>query len=383
MKTKFLLLTCGLLLFSIFLVGCNGQRYLKKGKYERALELSITKLRNRPGNEKAAKTLNKAYNHEVKLKMEEVMRLKASTDIYKWEKIVNNYERLNYFYDEIARCPACLKVIPDPNRYTADLDEAKANAASARYDLGIEQLKLNTLRNSQEAYRHFLKAKSYIINFKDVDKQMQIAKDAGTLRVVMEHIPMHSRRLELSNEFFENKIQEYLLNMNYDFVRFYTPEEAQTYNIKPHQYLQCRFDDFVVGQVSIYEKEQEVSRDSVILKTEVLPNKEKKNTYATVKANLHTFTKTLTSGGLLDMQIVDANTGSIVSQNKLPGTFVWETRWGWYTGDERALTDDQLNYIKQREAYPPAPQQLFIEFTKPIYSQVTSKISNYYKGYSL
>ena len=212
---------------------------------------------------------------------------------------------------------------------------------------------------------------------------MQLAKDAGTLRVVMEHIPMHSRTMQISNEFFESKIQEYLLNMNYEFVRFYTPEEAQTYNIKPHQYIQCRFDDFMVGQVTIHEKEQDIIKDSVILKTETLPNKEKKNTYGTVKVTLHTFTKTLTSSGLLDMRIVDGNSGAMISQNKLPGTFVWETRWGWFNGDERALNDDQKSYVKQREAYPPAPQQLFIEFSKPIYNQVVGKINSFYNPYRI
>jgi hypothetical protein len=383
MKTKFHLFICSIFILCIVLTNCTGKRKLQKGNYEQALERSINKLRKSPGNEKAAKTLDQAYNLNVKNRMEDVMSLKNSSDLFKWEKIIVHYERLNYLYDEINRCPACLKVIPDPNRYTTVLDEAKSNAAAVRYDLGIEQLKQKTLVSAQNAYRHFLQAKNYIVNYKDVDKQMQLAKDAGTLRVVMEHIPMHSRTMQISNEFFESKIQEYLLNMNYEFVRFYTPEEAQTYNIKPHQYIQCRFDDFMVGQVTIHEKEQDIIKDSVILKTETLPNKEKKNTYGTVKVTLHTFTKTLTSSGLLDMRIVDANSGAMISQNKLPGTFVWETRWGWFNGDERALNDDQKSYVKQREVYPPAPQQLFIEFTKPIYNQVVGKINSFYNPYRI
>lgn len=383
MKTKFYIITGSILILSFAIVNCTGKRKLQKGNYEQALDRSINKLRKSPGNSKAAKTFNQAYNLDVKNRMEDVLRLIPSSDVFKWEKIIVHYNRLNYYYDEINLCPACLKIIPDPNRYTTDLDVAKTNAASVRYDLGLEQLKLNTIVSAQNAYRHFLQAKNYVVNFKDVDKQLQIAKDAGTLRVVMEHIPMHSLTMQLSNEFFESKIQGYLKNMNYEFVRFYSPEEAQTFNIKPHQYIQCRFDDFVVGQVYIYEKEQEVHRDSVILKTETLPNKQKINTYGTVKATLHTFTKTLTSSGLLDLRIVDATSGTLFNQSKLPGTFVWETRWGWFNGDERALTDDQKNYIKQREAYPPAPQQLFIEFTKPIFNQVTSNVSSYFSNYRL
>jgi hypothetical protein len=383
MKANFYFLLIGIAFTSFTLTDCTGKRKLQKGNYEEALQRSIFKLRKSPGNEKAAKTFEQAYNLEVKLKMEEVIRLKASSDLYKWERIVVNYNRLNYLYDEINRCPGCLKIIPDPNRYTTDLDNAKMNAAEVRYNLGAEQLKLKTLVSAQNAYRHFLQAKGYVTNYRDVDKQLEQSKELGTLRVIMEHIPMHSRTMQLSNEFFENKIYEYISGLNYDFVRFYTPEAAQEINLKPHQYLQFRFDDFVVGNVSIYEKEQQMVKDSVIIATETLPNKVKKHTYGTVKADMHTFTKTLTSSGLLDMRIVDASSNSIVNQNKLPGTFVWETKWGWYNGDERALSAEQLNYIKLREANPPAPQQLFIEFTKPIFNQVVSKISSYYGAYRL
>ena len=383
MASKFFLTLSCFLLITLALTQCTGQKDLQKGNYEHAISRSISKLRKSPDNEKAANTLIEAYNLHVKLKMEEVARLKTSNDLYRWETIINTYTNLNNICDQINRCPACLKIIPDPNRYSKDLDDARQNAAATRYDLGIEQLKLNTISSAQSAFRHFLSAKSFVSQYKDIDTQLKLAKDAATLKVIMEHIPMHSRSLTLSNEFFENKIQEYIANLNYEFVRFYTPEEAQSLNIKAHQYIQCRFDDFVLGQVSLHEKEQEMLKDSVILKTETLPTKEIKNTYGTVKATVHVFTKSLTSSGLMDLRILDANTGSTLSQTKLPGTFVWETRWGWYNGDERALSKDQLGYIKLKESYPPSAQQLFIEFTKPIYTQITATLNSFYSKYRL
>ena len=343
------------------------------------MERSITKLKKSPDNAKALKTLNQAYNLEVKIRMEEVYRFKNGTDIYKWEKIVSHYKKLNSFYDDIQRCPACLKVIPDPNRYVTDLDDALNRAANVRYDIGVNLLTTNSLQDAQEAFRNFLIAKSYVNSYKDIDQQLKLAKEAGTLRVVMEHIPMYSRSMQLSTLFFENQIHEYLTSLNYEFVRFYTPEQVRTYNVTPHEYIQIQFDDFVVGQTSLYEKEKMVTRDSVVLGTD----KEKKNVYGTVKATLHTFTKTMTSTGVIDMRIVDAKSNSVLSQNKLGGTYVWETHWGWFTGDERALSSEELDCVRQREAFPPPPQQLFIEFTKPIFSQVTARVISQYKRYRL
>ncbi|NUM32055.1 MAG: hypothetical protein HUU47_06995 [Bacteroidetes bacterium] len=385
MKRK-LLNTLSFLLIVFFVINiesCTGNRSLNKGNYDLAIKRSVKKLRKNPNNKKAKQTLIKAYNLAVKVKMEEIYRLKETSDMYKWEKIVDLYSNLNSISADIDHCPACLKIIPDANTYTTSLNEAKYNAATVRYNLGIEQLKLQTITSAQDAYRHFAKAKFYIENYKDIDKLMATALEAATIRVVMEHIPMHSQSLKLSNEFFESKIFEYINALKYDFVRFYSAEDAATYNIKPHQYILLRFDDFVVGQTNTYEKETEVSKDSVVLKTETLPDKTTKKIYGTVKANLHTYSLSITSTGLLDMRITDATSNTILVQQKMPGTYIWETKWANFNGDARALNNEQLNMTKQKPGVPPPPQQLFIEFTKPIYSQVTNHLNNYYKKFNL
>ena len=78
MKLKFYLFSTAFILFSLLLFSCTGQRKLQKGNYSLALDRSINKLKKSAGNQKAAKTLKEAYNYEVKIKMEEVMRLKSS-----------------------------------------------------------------------------------------------------------------------------------------------------------------------------------------------------------------------------------------------------------------------------------------------------------------
>jgi hypothetical protein len=83
---------------------------------------------------------------------------------------------------------------------------------------------------------------------------------------------------------------------------------------------------------------------------------------------------------LLDFQIKDMN-GVVISQEKMPGTFVWLDTWGIYRGDERALTEQDKVLLNRRESIPPPPQDLFIEFTKPIYSQLISKVRNFYSRY--
>jgi len=45
------------------------------------------------------------------------------------------------------------------------------------------------------------------------------------------------------------------------------------------------------------------------------------------------------------------------------------------------LTADQKRICNTREINPPPSQQLFVEFSKPIYDRLTSKIRDYYKNY--
>ncbi len=204
----------------------------------------------------------------------------------------------------------------------------------------------------------------------------------ATLKVVLEQIPVHSRSLSLSNEFFQNKINEYVSsNRMNEFVRFYTPQEAKTTKLeRPDHMIRLQFDDFVVGQVFFKESTETFTRDSVVVgKTEV--NGVKKDVYGTVTAKYTVFRKTVSSRGLLDMQIYDPAADRVVNQEKLPGEFVWTSEWASFKGDERALDKKQLALCNRREVPPPAPQDLFIEFCKPIYSQVTSSLSRFYRNY--
>jgi hypothetical protein len=103
--------------------------------------------------------------------------------------------------------------------------------------------------------------------------------------------------------------------------------------------------------------------------------------YNTVKATLYYSRKTTTSKGIVSFKIIDAKTNALLAIEKMPGEYVWASEWATFNGDERALTSQQLQLCKQKEKVPPPPQDLFIEFTRPIYEQVTTKIRNFYKNY--
>ncbi|PIQ19876.1 MAG: hypothetical protein COW65_18215 [Cytophagales bacterium CG18_big_fil_WC_8_21_14_2_50_42_9] len=220
-------------------------------------------------------------------------------------------------------------------------------------------------------------AEQFSPGFKDAKQKIDEAYAAAILKVVVEPVIVNRGMYELSNEYFQNKIHEYLQNYERtSFIKFYTPKEVRTQSLIPDQVLTLSFDDFVVGQMYMKEKEQEIKCDSVIIS-----KKDERNVYGTVKAKYISFEKNISSSGLLDFRVMDWKTKHIITQEKMPGTFIWQDEWATYKGDERALADEHKEMIRRKESPNPDPQFLFVEFTKPIYDQLTSKIQSFYRRY--
>ena len=583
---KKLLFPIFVLMALVLLDGCtSGKQAYQKGNYDDAVLKAIHRLRKNPNSKKAAATLQSSYPMTIQWHKDNIERAKLSNYEFKWEKVISEYKRVNYLYNELSRCPACMRLIVNPVHYVAELNDARNQAAEIRYARGEEML-IRARENrdrleAREAYNHYMAACNMLKDYKDSRDKMAEAKFLATLKVVVEPMPIHSRNLQLSNEFFENKIMEFMETMPVnEFVQFYSYTEAKNIGLKdPDQIIRLQFDDFVLGQVYFKEKEIQQRRDSVVLAVikasnevsisnalaysgndpvntlkyasttsfisplftydhPVLAggNKDKvtvchkipaslgvaktitisknalqhhldhgdvegtcngeaepidpadnqeesnstgststgsedenntgtntnsggtsgtgsdnggsttgtsggsttsetstgssttetsgnttttgnnggifdnhpnsgnteqttsgqtttgqggqqeakpttKNVYGSVKATMHIFNKTLTSKGVLDFQIIDAHSQRVLTQEKMPGEFVWYTEWGYFNGDERALDSYFIEITKLREATPPPPQDLFVAFTQPIYRQVTHKIRNFYRAY--
>ncbi|MDQ3291204.1 MAG: hypothetical protein M3Q05_07935 [Bacteroidota bacterium] len=370
----------GFLMYSLlFLIyACSsGKQSFEKGDYDKAVYQAVNRLQKDPNNKKALTTLQQAYRYAREDHQNRIKDALNSSEVFHWEKVIQEYESLNSLIESVRRCPSCRQVIRTEDKFQVQLESAKEKAAEVRYNLGVKLLKENNRNSAKEAYQHFERADQFIPDYKDVKQKLNSAYLAALLKVVVEPVEIEKGIYQLSNEYFQNKIFEYLQHYEEkSFIKFYTPQEAKSNTLVPDHVLSLSFDDFVVGQTYLKEKEQEVSRDSV--KTGTV---EGKDVYGTVKAKYITFEKTISSSGLLDFRVMDWKSKNVLTQEKMPGTFVWRDEWATYKGDERALSKEQKRKAKRRESPNPAPQFLFVEFTKPIYNQLTSKIESFYRKY--
>lgn len=368
-------------LTTLILGSCSsGKKALENGDYDKAVYTAVERLKASPNNRKAFETLAAGYDYALGRHLTRINDVKLSNDIFKWEEVARNYQSINNLANAVDACPVCMEAVPQPKKFISELADAQYFAAEARYENAKKLLSLKTRVAAKEAYFDFERAEQYYPNYRDARTLQDSAYWAAVFKVVVEPVVVNSRLYQLSNEYFQDKITEFMLNYETrSFIRFYSPQEASQTKLIPDQVLTFSFDDFVVGQTYVKERIEDIKLDSVkIGETKSIPAKP---IYGTVTGKLNTFEKTISSSGLLDFQIRDFRTNKIITREKMPGTFVWVDTWATYRGDERALTDEDKKLLRRRESLPPLPQDLFLEFTKPIYSQLVSKIKNFYSRY--
>jgi hypothetical protein len=367
----------------VFLAACSsGKKAYERGNYYESVMKSIQRLRQNPDHDKSLETLKNAYSLAVDFFVNQAENEIASNSTYKWRNAIQAYTSINSMYEALKQCPGCLKAVRNPKEYYAQIGPLKEKAAEESYNAGVAALMAGTREEAKRAYFLFADAQNYVPGYRDVLEYMDKAKFEATVKVVVEQIPVPAR-YNLSGGFFQDKVEEFL-HGNYsdqEFVRFFTPEEAQSTNLPYADHImRIQFDDFSVGNIRMTEREETLTRDSVRIGETKIDDKTIP-VFGTVKAKLTTYRKEVLSTGLLSMVIVDAKTNGILTHRKFNGEYGWISSWARFNGDERALTDKQLELCKLRETQPPVPQDLFLEFTRPIYNQLVSSIRGFYQNY--
>jgi hypothetical protein len=84
---------------------------------------------------------------------------------------------------------------------------------------------------------------------------------------------------------------------------------------------------------------------------------------------------------VLSLRIIDAQTNRELQLKNFSGKYVWATESASFQGDDRALTAEQKKMCEKKAMLPPPQQDLFVEFTKPIYTQAVSFVQSAYSRY--
>lgn len=383
MRKYFPFIMIGLLLIN----SCStGLKSLQRGDYYEAITKAAGRLANDPDNRKAAQVVKEGYPMAITFYQEEIDKMLTGNDPLKWKRTLDIMKTVNSMSDVVRRIPAARQLINNPKMYTSEIAEVQNRAAEEYYNLGIDELKKSTRENAKRAYFNFIKADELIRNYKDTRQKIREAKELATLKVIIEQIPVNGKYEYSANFFYDNVFQ--FLNEKFqdkDFVNFFSPEEAEKTKLKyPDMVLQMGFYDFFIGRPTHFEEEKEltkqveekyqikISKDSTVTKTRLV----------TKKGKIRIVTDQVASGGLLELRAVEFQSQKIVFTDKIPGQFTWENKYAVFVGDKDALDNNLLSMVNNSVKMPPAQQDMFVLFTKPIFNQLTGKLSNYFRQYN-
>lgn len=357
----------------------SPSRLFRRGDYYKATIASVKKLRLKPNDYRAQEVLVKAYPLAVDNLQQSIDRLQYVEEPDKYYAVVRYYGMLNTLATEISRCPKAFELVSDVVDYSEELQLARQAGAEAYYLLGSELLSMGDVESARQAVICFQNTNNFINGYKDVRYRLSQAEAESVLQIFIRKPEINSEYTILLDNFCESLVAD--LNRRYrlhDDINFwaYTYRGVDFY----HHEVMMDFANFYIEEPRVLKKITNSYRDSVITGYANVRG-ERYPIYSTVNAKFTENIMEVLVTGFLNVQIVDVDEDKVIQSIRIPGEFVWATSWGTYQGDERALDDRQFEMCNRRQPIPPHPQELFIEFSHPLYDRVLNFLTDFYRRY--
>lgn len=360
--------------------GCKtASKLYDKGNYDEAVELAVKKLQKKPDNEMRA-LLQSAYQYAVNDHEIRIHQLSSNTNDLKWEWIYAEYSSLQRLYEAIHRSPEALAIV-DPADYSSYLNTYADKAADTRFQRGMMWMDKNDKLSFRNAYREFEVALQYRPGDLTFINRKNEAYENAVVNVVV--LPMENNRFRFSsynNSEITNLENDLLRQLQYkagnEFVKFYSSWDADSRNIQIDQFVDLRFNSFDLGRTRDERSTREVSKDVVVKETVYRPDSIVKE-YKKVFAKITTTKRTMLSEGNLQINIRDASGHWLWSDN-VRGDHSWHTEFSNFSGDERALSENDKQLVNRRQDYPPHEDEITRCIMNEINSNISGRVRNYF-----
>lgn len=366
-------------LCTIFLFSCkSAEKLYNKGRYDEAVMLAAKKLQKKPGNAELLNVLQDAYRFAVNGHESNIRNLANSNSDLRWEHIYSEYQQLQALYEAIRRSPSVYDIV-QPTDYSSYLATYKEEAGNARYERGLELMDQDNKQSYRQAYYEFQKALALKPGDLSIKQKMQESYENAVTNVVIQ--PLNRFGYQYTNYDFDYRnfnyeILRYLNNNKGQFVRYYSPSEARSGHLKTDNSVEMRFSDVNIGRYRDQRSTREVSKQ-VVSKEIVISKDSVVREYTTVKVKIITTIRSINADGLLQATVRDYYDRRIWNDT-YRGEYSWTYSFATYTGDERALSDEDKKLINQREQWPPSNDEIIRIIMEEIQRKAQCGISDYF-----
>ena len=378
MKLKFYTLTFVILTTLAFSCKTASKLY-QKGNYDEAVEVAAKKLQKDPGDAKLRDIIQNSYRYAVEDHESNIRNHSNSSNELKWEWVYNEYSSLQRLYEAIRKVPQVYELV-QPRDYSPDQLAYADRAGEVRYDRGMRLMQSDNKQGFRDAYREFQAALGYKPGDQNIQERMNEAYDYAMVNVVI--LPMDDNGFRFSSyntanqNFDEQVVRNLQYNSGNEFVKFYTSWDAKSRNIRADEVIDMRFSTMNLGRLYDKKSKREVSKEVVIKEIVYKPDSVVK-VYGKVTAQITTTTRSMRSEGLLQLSIRDGS-GRFLWSDDYRGNHDWNTEFATYTGDERALSENDRKLIQRREETPPREDEIIRCITDEISNNILSRLRDHY-----
>lgn len=341
-----------LIFFTTVLAGCGSTKFRAPVSEDKPLFAAINELIKRPDNPKAQNDLTYFFNQAVARHEEAASVYRNSADPSRWDKLLKELNALQTIYTATQAIPNATRFV-QPKNYLGELEATREDAADFYWQQAMDNFEKDGRQSSLLAYDLFRKASSYVNGYKDANRLSKEAWENSIVNVVVlpvqENYPTFFRDwdpgLRYRAEYFQEQLVRELggRSATHYPARFFTDIEVSNDYIRPEWELNAKW-DYINTTTSIPSSEKrEVSKN-------ILAGKDStgKPVYVFVKATISTTTRSVSARGTIGYTLSSTYNGKIIDMGSATDNVSWTETSISYTGDKRALSDDELKLIKVR-----------------------------------
>lgn len=367
----------------LFFASCKtaGKLY-EKGNYDEAVETAAKKLQKDPNDEKLRNILQSAYHYAVEDHESKIRNNTESGNELKWEWIYNEYVALHRMYEAIRKVPSVNNIV-HPTDYSSYLITYGDKAGDVRYERGLAFMQHYDKQSYQNAYREFQVAERLKPGNRDIIQKMNEAYNYAVTTVVLLPMERHYGYRYGSYNNYHSPDEQLLRSLKFNagnvFLKFYSEWEARASNIRPDQVVDMRLSALNTGRYYDTRTSRQVSKEVVIKEIVYRPDSIVK-VYGKVFATITTTKRTLHSDAMLQINVRDGNSRWLWSDN-VYATYNRETEFASFSGDERALSENDRQLVNRRQEQSPGEEEIIRYLLDEINTNAVYRIKNYFSRY--
>ena len=391
----------------------SARKYYQRGNYDLAVFDCAKALRQNPNYEKAQTLIQDAFRAAVNKHDGKIADVKVSTEKFKWDELVSEYEALIKLNKTIKELPT-LKVKKtnevikfETTDYSQNLSEAKTSAAEVHYQEGLDLSEKEGVDIQKQAAKEFKAAMVFIPGYKDAGTLYERARTAGIKRLAI--IPFEDKSGKgrkygdlpgmivddiVSDVMNDPSAMEFLEIISRDQLELVMQEQAlgQTGILDEKSAVELArilgVHEILTGKITqiIYTPSNTISKN-VRQEAKVVVGEEKyitkkgktrtRDVYGKVNATATIYTRTTSAKIAGSYKMIDVKTAKLKKSESFTGTSNFEHKWATFRGDERALDRDTSRLASKSEKPAPVEDEMVNKAARNLAISLSTTLKKY------